>query len=206
MATTLIDAGKNPTIPVSREAISGEIVQRIMLCDGTTLTPLGGASDPVNVTFPTSPTVNQGTPAASGSGWRVGFYGPTGLPTVNFNIAGVYEVPAVVVGDPFTGSPWNFISGRGLVQQRSTLSAHASVAASATNVTLLADQPLRSGGTIFNDSTATMYLKLGATASATSFTSIVRGNQYYEIPFGYTGIVDAVWASATGNARIAEFY
>ncbi len=165
-----------------------------------------GADGTVAVSVATPATVNQGLASASGPGWAVQFRGPSGLPTVNFNIAGVYEVPAVVIGDPFTGSPWNFISGRGLVQMRSTLSAHVSVAASVTNVTLLADQPLRAGGSVYNDSTANMYLKLGATASTTSFTTIVRPNQYFEIPFGYQGIIDAVWSSATGNARIMECY
>ena len=158
----------------------------------------------VNVTTPA--TVNQGTPAASGTGWRITEYGPTGLSNFYWNIFGLIEIPTVVVGDPNTGSPWNFISNRGCVQFRSTTSGHVSVAASTSNVTLLGDQPVRSGASIYNDSTANLYLKLGATASTSSFTTIVRPNQLYEVPFGYTGIIDGLWSAATGNARIMECY
>jgi hypothetical protein len=27
---------------------------------------------------------------------------------------------------------------------------------------------------------------------------------YYEVPFGYTGRIDGIWASANGNARVTE--
>jgi hypothetical protein len=49
-----------------------------------------------------------------------------------------------------------------------------------------------------------MYLKLGATASATSFTTKMNPGAYYEVPFGYTGAIDGIWDTATGNARITE--
>jgi hypothetical protein len=29
-------------------------------------------------------------------------------------------------------------------------------------------------------------------------------NGYYEVPFGYVGAIDGIWASANGNARITE--
>lgn len=80
-----------------------------------------------------------------------------------------------------------------------------SVAASASNVTLLAANITRIGATIYNDSTvANLFLKLGATASATSFTVRLVPNAYFEVPFGYTGIIDGIWSVATGNARITE--
>lgn len=55
--------------------------------------------------------VNQGNHKTSGQGWRVTQYGTAGLPTAYFNIAGVFEIPTVVVGDPFTGTPWAFEFG-----------------------------------------------------------------------------------------------
>lgn len=82
------------------------------------------------------------------------------------------------------------------------------VASSATNVNLLALNTARKGATIYNDSTAVLYLKLGTTASTTSYTVQLAAagntNSYYEIPFGYTGNIDGIWASANGNARIVE--
>lgn len=80
----------------------------------------------------------------------------------------------------------------------------SNVNASATNVTLLASNGSRTYASITNDSTSACYLKLGATASATSFTVKLASLGYYEVPFGYTGIIDAIWVSATGAARMEE--
>lgn len=81
----------------------------------------------------------------------------------------------------------------------------ANVASSATNVTLQASNANRIGLTIFNDSTAILYVKFGATASSSSFTVKMNAGAYYEMPQPiYTGIVDGIWASATGNARMTE--
>lgn len=100
-------------------------------------------------------------------------------------------------GDPVEGSiPVRFSSP--------SSSAVTSVASSASNVTLLASNANRRGATIFNDSSAILYVKLGATASTSSFTAKLIQDAYYEVPFGYTGIIDGIWASATGNARITE--
>lgn len=81
------------------------------------------------------------------------------------------------------------------------------VADSATNVTLKAANASRRGLTIVNTSTALLRVKCGATASSTSFTVILNTNQYWECPFGYTGIVDGIWDTdpGTGSAVITEF-
>lgn len=83
-------------------------------------------------------------------------------------------------------------------------SALTNVAASATNVTLLASNANRLGATLYNDSTDTLTLKLGATASSTSFTTKVKPDGYYEVPFGYTGIIDGLWSGTNGSARVTE--
>ena len=89
-------------------------------------------------------------------------------------------------------------------ETRSTTPTQSSVAGSATTVTLLASNANRLGATFFNDGTANLYLKLGATASTTSFTTIMYPNDYYEVPFAYTGIIDGISSSATGNTRVTE--
>lgn len=96
-------------------------------------------------------------------------------------------------------------SGPQLVETTSV----TSVASSATNVTLLAANVNRTGASIFNDSTQNLFVKLGATASATSFTVRLVPNAYYELPLNaksepYRGIVDGIWANANGNARVTE--
>lgn len=81
----------------------------------------------------------------------------------------------------------------------------AQVASANTNTVLLASNPARMGATIFNLSTQVCYVKLGTTASATSFTVRMSANSYYEVPFGYTGIISGIWAAVNGNAYVTEF-
>lgn len=89
--------------------------------------------------------------------------------------------------------------------ESATTGTTTTVASSATTVTLLASNPSRKGATFFNDSTvAFLYLKLGATASLTSFTVKIAPSGYYEVPNNYTGIIDGIWNTASGNARITQ--
>ena len=83
----------------------------------------------------------------------------------------------------------------------------ANVASSATTVTVLAANAKRKSVIIMNDSTQILYLKFGATASTSSFTYKLAGGETLEIPGAgviYTGIIDGIWASANGNARVTE--
>jgi hypothetical protein len=82
-----------------------------------------------------------------------------------------------------------------------------SVSDTAVSTTLLAANANRKGATFYNDSTSTLYLKCGATASTTSFMLPVEQRGYLELPFKYTGIVDGIWVAdtATGAVRITEF-
>lgn len=101
------------------------------------------------------------------------------------------------------------VKGRTLVAQKAATGTLSNVASSATSVTVLAANAERIGATITNDSSALLYLKFGATASTTSYTVVLAGAasapfSYYEVPAGYTGIIDGIWASATGNARVTE--
>lgn len=95
------------------------------------------------------------------------------------------------------------------VAQKASTATLSNVAASATSVTLLSANAARIGAQITNDSSVVVYIKFGTTASTTSYTVSLAGAasapfSYYEVPAGYTGRIDAIWASATGNARITE--
>jgi hypothetical protein len=80
------------------------------------------------------------------------------------------------------------------------------VASSASNVTLLAAEIARVGAYIYNDSTAILYVKCGATAViADSFTFQLATETGVEIPAGYYGRIDGIWASANGAAMCTEF-
>ena len=80
------------------------------------------------------------------------------------------------------------------------------VSASATSVTLLAANANRRRVIIHNESTASLRIKLGATASATSYSLLLGPGDTYESPtdWVYTGAVDGIWDAANGAAQITE--
>lgn len=88
---------------------------------------------------------------------------------------------------------------------KSTSTATNSVSASASNVTLLSSNSSRLGATIWNDSTtATLYVKLGTTASTSDYTAQLYPSGYYELPYNYSGRVDGIWTAAVGSAKVTE--
>lgn len=81
----------------------------------------------------------------------------------------------------------------------------AQVASSGTNVTILASNALRKQAMFFNDSTQALYLKLGTTATSSSYTVKMAAASYYELPQPiYTGEIDGIWVSANGNVLVTE--
>lgn len=79
------------------------------------------------------------------------------------------------------------------------------VASSATVVTLKAANASRRSLSIYNESTAVLYVKFGSTATATDYTVQIAAGGYYEMPTpAYTGIVTGIWASANGAAQVTE--
>lgn len=98
------------------------------------------------------------------------------------------------------------MQGESVTTQRPTTATLANVASSATNVTLFAAAGDVNARTIYNDSTAVLYVKYGATASSTSYTVQLAAGAYYEFPQPlYAGQVDGIWASANGNARVTSW-
>lgn len=120
------------------------------------------------------------------------------LPTVGSDQGNIEAIPVVIFGSGAgAGLPANFAPS-------SSTGTTSSVASSSTVVTLLAANVQRKGATIYNESTAVLYVRFGAAASATAYTVQVAANGYYELPFGYTGIVTGLWATANGSARVTE--
>lgn len=88
---------------------------------------------------------------------------------------------------------------------RASTATLSNVSGSASSVSILASNTSRLGVQVFNDSTVAMYLKYGATASATSFTVKLQPAAHWEMPSPiYTGALDGIWVSATGSARVTE--
>jgi hypothetical protein len=90
---------------------------------------------------------------------------------------------------------------------RASTGTNTSVADSATSVTILASNANRLGASVTNDSSAVLYLLLGATtASTTNYTVRIAQYGYYEVPFSYTGQLTGIWATDPGDgaARVTE--
>ncbi len=88
---------------------------------------------------------------------------------------------------------------------KTTTSSVSSVAANASTVTLLSAESDRLSFSCYNDSSSSLYLKYGATASTTSFTVKIPANGFYEAPSPvYVGVIDGIWDTAIGSARLTE--
>lgn len=84
----------------------------------------------------------------------------------------------------------------------STLS---SVASSASSGVLSKANIWRKSWSVFNESTAILYIAFAPTASLTAYTVQVAPQGFYELPFPiYGGVISGIWASANGNARVTE--
>jgi hypothetical protein len=82
----------------------------------------------------------------------------------------------------------------------------ASVASSATVVTLKEANGNREGLMIFNDSTQILYVKYGTGATSSDFSYKLTAGQYHEMQAGclYSGKITGIWASANGAALVTE--
>lgn len=89
-------------------------------------------------------------------------------------------------------------------ETRSTTPSQTSVSVANTNTSILASNSNRLGFTAYNEGTAICYLKLGSTASTTSYTIQIVSGGYYECPFNYTGAVDGITSSSTAQLRVTE--
>lgn len=108
----------------------------------------------------------------------------------------------VTVSDMAGGGGGGNPSGDGAVNT----GTQSNVAASASSVTILAANTARYGATIWNDSSVVLYLLVGTgTASTTVCTVKIPADGYYEVPYGYTGIISGIWPSATGSARVTQY-
>lgn len=155
---------------------------------------------------------NAGTVGVSGTlrVWDGGTQGVSGSQLTGstfsgfpFIVGGVFTASGSVV--PIVKALLVDVSGSAYV--RPTLSeggTTSTVASSATVVTLLTAKN-RFGATIYNDATgAALYVNLGLAASLTVFTVKIWPSGYYEVPFGYSGVITGIWSTAEGNARITE--
>ena len=86
----------------------------------------------------------------------------------------------------------------------SSTSTPTTVASSTSSQTIAAANSNRKGLTIWNDSTATLYIDFDSACSTSDFAVKIAAGGYYEMPFDYTGVISGIWSAANGNAFVRE--
>lgn len=190
MADNLTTQSSTPaTVPASTviatDDASGAHYQLVKLVNATadSTTRTGVAADPLRV----DPTGTTAQPVTDNGG--------------SLTVDGTVAISGTVAVTDNSGS---------LTVDRATASSATvtQVSSSASSTTLASSSGTRKGMTIFNDSTQVLYVKLGATASTSSYTVRLESHGYWEMPTGegiYTGAVDGIWASANGNALVTTW-
>lgn len=113
--------------------------------------------------------------------------------------------PIVLEADPTTHALGVSISGTITAKDvRSTTPTQTSVSVTNVTTSVLALNVNRLGATFYNEGTAICYLKLGSTASITSYTIQIASGGYYELPFNFTGAIDGITSASTAQLRITE--
>ena len=111
---------------------------------------------------------------------------------------------------PQTGAVWSVTVSSGSItttEAGAATGTRTQVADNAADVLLLASNASRLGATVFNDSSALLYLGLGTTAvTTTNYTAKVFPNGYYEAPYRFTGQIRGIWATdpGDGGAKVTE--
>ncbi|MBA2689392.1 MAG: hypothetical protein H0U63_01150 [Burkholderiales bacterium] len=181
--------------PAYGSGINGAAVLRVALAtDSPGAAALGAQAD----------ATWDGTAAASGiSLWR---YVGGKLEDARALLAGVLNVTVTGIASVQVLDS----AGAQLNYSPSTIATVTSVGDAVVSTTVLAANTGRFGATVYNDSSAYLYLLLGtAVASTTVFTIKMDPYAFYEVPqvagTVFTGIVKGIWSSdAGGSARVTE--
>lgn len=161
---------------------------------GNQITSFGGGSGGTSNADQSAFTVGSGfgTPA-------MGLFesSPTNVTDGKVGVLGMTTDRKLKISGSFSSSPIT-----------SATSAITVTADSASSVTVLASNSARLAFEMYNDSTSACYVKLGATASATSFIKKLLPREKFstaDIGVNWTGIIDAIWETAPGGAmRVTE--
>lgn len=104
--------------------------------------------------------------------------------------------------------PWTGTTGGTTTTQaaRATATSSTAIAGTTASGTALALNANRLGAALYNDSTALCYVNLGtAAASNSSKTIAMAGSAYYEVPFGYTGVITLAMSASSGTVYVTQF-
>ena len=165
---------------------------------------------PVSVSnFPVSQNVSGSVVAFQGTvPWLIGSVygnvsGSVGAQLIGANTVSVVgQVGASIIGTvPFTQSGTIITSIVGAMAGTSSVYA---VLSSITTVSVLNANANRKGATVYNNAGTIVYLKLGTAATTSVFTVEMSNDDYYELPFGWTGVVAGISPSNAGVITVTE--
>jgi hypothetical protein len=88
----------------------------------------------------------------------------------------------------------------------STGATVSKVDASTSAVTLFSKNESAVARTVFNDSTADLYVSYDAAASSTHFTVKLLADEYLELFPMFGGLISGAWSAVNGAARTTEVY
>lgn len=113
---------------------------------------------------------------------------------------GVVELTA------YQGGSWTVNIGSAVTVSPSatTSPSQSSTSVTTSSTSVLASNTSRLGATFYNEGSSDCYLKLGATASTTSYSVKIASGGYYELPFRYTGAIDGITSTGTAQLRVTE--
>ena len=94
----------------------------------------------------------------------------------------------------------------GIYPYTTATSVSTVVAYTTVNTTFLAANANRRGGMIYNNNNVNLLIKLGANIALGAPTLVIPAGGYYEVPYGWTGIIDGAWNASgnTGGAWVTE--
>lgn len=147
-----------------------------------------------------------------------------GSPVANQSVSGTVGAsliglsPVSVSNFPVTqnvsGSVVAFVSGLqgasvsgtvnvGSLPTSATASVYA-VLSSVTSVSILSANIARRGATLYNNAGTTVFVELGTPVSTSVFTVKMVDQSYYEVPYGWTGVVAGISTSNAGVITVSE--
>lgn len=214
-AKTVTDVSSSAPLPVTalgdvaNDGVdSGNPVKIGGRADTTVPTPVSADGDRVNAWFGPSGSLSVRIVANDETAFA-DEANPLTVQLVNESGVVVGGTTPVIINDNGGGLDVNVVTATGIdpVPAKSTSSVLSNVSASITSVTLKASTIGRLQLIIVNDSSASLYVALAASASATSYSYKLGPGGTLEMGSNsviYTGAVSGIWDAAVGTARVTE--
>jgi hypothetical protein len=113
----------------------------------------------------------------------------------------------IVIADPTIAANVATVSPNGNlnVAPNSTTGTHTNPTITSSSSTIVATSTSTVGVAIYNSSTVIVFLGIGFTPTSSSYTIPIEPNVYFEVPYGFSGIINAITAGASGAIQVTVF-